>query len=77
MGAKPCFWTHPCTATEIAELSGIERITQRETNEASSYVQQRYAVQTKRIGANKNKRWMMPSLTFEAEQALAKRSFKK
>ena len=74
---SPVFWTHPCTATEIAELSGVERITQRETNEASSYVQQRYAVQTKRIGANKNKRWMMPPLTFEAEQALAKRSFKK
>lgn len=71
------FWTCPCTATEIAELSGIERITQRETSEASSYVQQRYGVQTKRIGANKNKRWMMPPLTFEAEQALAKRSFKK
>ena len=54
-------WTHPMRATEVALAARIDKPTQKQVNEAAAYVVSRYGVETKKVGKERNKAWMMPA----------------
>jgi putative DNA primase/helicase len=66
-------WDNMLSATQITELAGIDRPSQREVNEAASYVQTRYNVDVRKVGKQRVKRWAMPPLTAMAEDRSNKR----
>lgn len=66
-------WDNMLSATQITELAGIDRPSQREVNEAAAYVQTRYNVDARKVGKQRVKRWAMPPLTAMAEERRIKR----
>lgn len=65
--APRTLWTKGMRATEIALSVGIDKPTQKQVNEAAAYVVARYEVETRRVGKDRNKVWMMPSLLRKGE----------
>ncbi len=59
--APRTLWTYPMRATEVALAARIDKPTQKQVNEAAAYVVQHYSVDTKKIGKDRNKVWLMPA----------------
>jgi putative DNA primase/helicase len=59
--SPPHLWTTPMSATEIITQHANDKPNKADANTAASYVTKQYGVQWKKVGKNRDKRWMMPT----------------
>lgn len=53
-------WSHPMSATEIITTHSNDKPNKADANTAASYVVKQYGVEIRKVGKNRDKRWMMP-----------------
>ena len=58
--SSTALWTHQYRATEIALAANVDRPTKKDINEAAAYAVKKYGVQTKVVGRERAKVWLMP-----------------
>lgn len=60
-GESKTLWVNPMRATEICQASGLDNPTKLDVNAAAAFVTKRFGVETKKIGKDRQKVWLMPA----------------